>query len=260
MSTNLATQVPLRVDVSKVDWKVPKASGPSPVSLHIVNDGFLIYFVNWLDPTSLFSINTYSGELKSLMIDNVPAFSGSNPNRMMTTLPTTLPLWESILITVGALLFGLVLVWGQDARERWRKRHWVDSRDIPGSKLAADMNDGDFEAYQSAHQEETGRRLQAMAQRDTRQQQDELEHRSVESRSHSRLSPQSLPQMLTVGEHSGRGSSTSLLTTTVLGNDEAMNGFGRPSPLLSGQSLESLQFSSHPRPNVVTTIADISAE
>lgn len=257
---NTTTTVPLKVDLSKVDWTANRANSVNLVSLHAVNDGFLIYYSGWLAPTSLFSINTNSGETKSLIIENIPTFSGRNPNRMMTTQPLTLPTLESVLITAAALLLGLILIWGQDAREHRKKRQWFDSTGFPGSKLATDTNEVDFEAHQRAHQEEVARHFQSVEQRDTQQQQDQLEYRPTDSRFNSSPLTRSLPQMLTVGEHSAGGSRTSLLTATALGEVEIMNGSNRSGPLLPSRSVGSPQFSNHPRPNVVTIIAGVPVE
>ncbi|GJJ72881.1 hypothetical protein EMPS_05239 [Entomortierella parvispora] len=245
-STNITTKIPVKVDISKVDWTLHRVGGDYTSSLHIVNDGLLIYHISWLQPTSLFSIDTHTGELKSLMIDQIPTFSGSNPNRNMTARSITLATWESILITLGALIMGLFVIWGQGVRDKRRYRLWIDFDDIPGSKLADTTNEVTFEAHQRAHQEEMER-------------QQPQQHRSTGSESNTRSSPQSpqsLPQMLTAGEQTSWGSRTSLLRASGLRDDDTMDRSGVSSPYLYDQSLASLQFSSHPRPNIVTTIAD----
>lgn len=102
--------------------------------------------------------------------------------------------------------------------------------------MADETDEVNFGAYQRAQPNESERGLPSTLQ-------DSFPSPSSSS------SPQSAQQTLRVrGNRLGASFSPSEVDAVDLSD--------RPSPLLHENGLESLQFSSHPRPNVVTTIAD----
>jgi len=136
----------------------------------------------------------------------------------MTSKPLTFSGLYTFAIVIGCLVLAALLVWVQRLLFKWRASKWIDDSDIPGSKVAEEVQD------QSQNQSSGG----------------------VQSPLGMYVPPSYSETDIT--RNNSHTSMTPLSAT------------GDGSPSLRADELELVTFSSHPRPNVVTTITDGSSE
>ncbi|KAG0052629.1 hypothetical protein BGZ83_002345 [Gryganskiella cystojenkinii] len=226
-------------------------SGNSWRLMSISESMLLLAYRSMENGSNLYSINVETGFLDTYTLNYIPHFHPNNPNPDMSRSPLTLSDFESVLITVAALALALLLIWIQNQAlkmmRRWKGEVWFEEDDIPGSKLAEEMDEETFQAYQRQEQERIQRHLRENGD------QIENEHRiyhdvavstSFETTNVHRRSP--------LNNNNVNTSSSSRVVLT--------QELPASSPLFRADGLEQLGFSSHPRPNVVTTIPDDGSE
>ena len=164
-SRNTTEYIPLTMVgfAAKIKWTYRNCQECSPLSLLFNGQNPMIYHDNSLDPNSFFFIDLVTARMGPMAIGGVSNFSGNNPNRFMvpTSFPMTLPTWNSLVITLAALILGLFLIRGQDVVDKWRMHRWVDTRDIPGSKVTEEeVNEAAFREDQRNRRDYTVRHFQ----------------------------------------------------------------------------------------------------
>ena len=209
-------------------WITIYEPGPVP-SLVAISDQFFIFDGSGGVPRLYYSIDG-NGYMDNYTLGDIPLFSSNNMNPGLTSSPLTLSDVTSVMMSIAALLLALLLIWAQEKILRRQKRTWIDDTDIPGSKVAEEMDEEAFRAYQRDEQERVQRHIQEQISLGRQPDQDPFTPYSDLTVS---------PQFET--------SYTRSATTSRDALNEPHSGLLR---------LEQLGFSSHPRPNVVTTIPD----
>ncbi|KAG0052625.1 hypothetical protein BGZ83_002341 [Gryganskiella cystojenkinii] len=204
------------------------------------------------NPWSLMAIS----ESMLLLVDNSDQFPRhlhhNNPNPDMSRSPLTLSDLESVLITVAALVLALLHIWIKEQilkrkMRKWKGEDWFEEDDIPGSKLAEEMDEETFQAYQRQEQERIQRHLRENGD------QIENEHRIYSDGAVS-------TSLDTTNVHRRSSPNNNNLNNLSSSRDVLTQEIPAPSSLFRADGLEQLGFSSHPRPNVVTTIPDDGSE
>ncbi|KAG0052627.1 hypothetical protein BGZ83_002343 [Gryganskiella cystojenkinii] len=198
--------------------------------------------------SNLYSINVETGFLDTYTLNYIPNLHPNNPNPDISRSPLTLSDLESVLITVAALALALLHIWikEQALKRKMRKRKgedWFEEDDIPGSKLAEEMDEETFQAYQRQEQERIQRHLQENG--------DQIEN---EHRIYSDVAVST--SFETTNVHRGSPPNNNNVNTSSSSREVLTQELSASSPLFRADGLEQLGFSSHPRPNVVTTIPD----
>lgn len=208
-------------------WTLSRGQSPLLVA---VSDKSFIYSDSSDVPKLYYSIDG-NGLMDNYTLSDIPLFSSNNMNPNWSSSPLTLSNLVSALVTIAALFVALFLFWAQEKFLRQRERTWIDDSDIPGSKVAEEMDEESFRVYQREEQERMQRHVQEQISLGRPPEQNPFAPYADIT-----VSPQF---------------ETSYTGTAVTTSREALTE-AHSEPL----RLEGLRFSSHPRPNVVTTIPD----
>lgn len=209
------------------------SGGVSPIFVAVSNQAF-IFTDNDQTPSFYYSIDE-TGYMNNYTLNNIPLFSSNNPNPDMTSSPITLSGAVSILVSIAALILAGLLMWAQDKVLERRKREWIDDADVPGSKVAEEVDEEAFRAYQREQHE----RMQCHIQEQPRYEQQHQQPDNYYPYADVTVSP---------------AFETIFTSRSATTSRDALNEMH--SGPLRADGLEQLAFSSHPRPNVVTTITD----
>ncbi|GJJ77379.1 hypothetical protein EMPS_09738 [Entomortierella parvispora] len=212
-STDFSARVTVSIPKSASDTRGDAGSKPVLVPFSSTNlmlaDGSNLF---WITMDGRFpTMNLYT-------LAPMKRFTSDNQNPDMTSEPLTFSGTDTFGIVVGFLVLAVVMVWVQRLFFKWRASRWVDADDIPGSKVAEDVQDPSLDQGPSDGHPPLSRYVPPTYS----------ETDSIRNNSHKSVVP--------LTEVDSR------------------------SPRFGADELELMPFSSHPRPNVVTTITDGSSE
>ncbi|GJJ72875.1 hypothetical protein EMPS_05233 [Entomortierella parvispora] len=211
--------------IARKQWSY-KAMAPSLVAL---SDKSFIYSDGLELPRLYYSIDI-NGYMDNYTLGDVQLFSSNNLNPNWWNSPLTLSTASSVMVSISTFLLAVLLIWAQEKYLRRRKRTWVDDADIPGSKVAEEMDEEAFRAYQREEQERVQRHVENQASLG----------RSPDRDVYSPYADVTVSSQF----------ETSYTPSASTSRDALRESHSDP------LGLGPLGFSSHPRPNVVTTIPD----
>ncbi|KAG0048172.1 hypothetical protein BGZ83_006829 [Gryganskiella cystojenkinii] len=119
-------------------------------SLLAVSNSFFLY-TNHID-SFYYTLDVTTGDLSKFDLGLVPSFPGTTSPNLDTSnqKPLTLSTFGSLAIFAATLLLSWVLVECQSWFFRRQLRNWVDGSDIPGSKVAEEIDEETYQQYRQA--------------------------------------------------------------------------------------------------------------
>ncbi|GJJ72874.1 hypothetical protein EMPS_05232 [Entomortierella parvispora] len=212
--------------IAKKNW-MDETMTPSLVA--VSNQSFI--YTDSLELPRLYYSIDMNGNMDNYTLGNVQLFSSNNLNPDWWNSPLTLSTASSVMVSILTFLLAVLLIWAYEKLLKRRRSTWIDDADVPGSKVAEEMDDEAFWAYQ-------------------RDEQVRVRHRDVQKESSSGRSPDQNPLAPHANVFVSSPFETSYTTTAVASSRDFLR------ERHSGPLREQLGLSNHPRPNVVTTIPD----